>query len=62
MKKIFLSVPICISCFSLFAQDNTTTRFIDNLEKARKATADKRWAESVTLWEAVINKNSVNGE
>jgi tetratricopeptide (TPR) repeat protein len=62
MKKIFLSVPICISCFSLFAQDNTTTRFIDNLEKARKATADKRWAESVTLWEAVINTNPVNGE
>jgi len=62
MKKKILLVSSCFICFSLFAQENTTTRFINTLEKARKASADKNWAESVTLWEAVIAANPVNGE
>ena len=62
MKKKFLLISTCFICFSLFAQDNKTTRFIDDLEKARKASADKRWTESVILWETVVNANPVNGE
>ena len=62
MKKKILLVSTCFTCFSLFAQENTATLFLNTLEKARKASADKNWAESVILWEAVIAANPVNGE
>src|SRR5262245_37229144 len=62
MKKKFLLLSTCFVCFSLFAQDNSATQFINTLEKARNASADKNWAESVTLWENVITANPVNGE
>jgi len=62
MKKKILLISTCLICFSLFAQDNTTTRFLNTLDKARKASAEKNWAESVILWEAVIAANPVSGE
>src|ERR1043165_3377815 len=61
MKKSFLLSIVCLFCISLVAQDNTRI-FISNLEKARKLSNDKKWAESIPLWEAVIAANSVNGE
>ncbi len=62
MKKMFLLATTCLICYYLLGQDNATTSFIVNLEKARKASRDKNWTESVTLWEAVITANPVNGE
>lgn len=62
MKKNFLLASACLISFSLFGQNNLTSLFITNLEKARKASADKNWNESVILWETVITANPVNGE
>lgn len=62
MKKKFLLLPAYIICLSVFAQDNATTRFITNLEKARKASTDRNWKESIILWETIVEANPVNGE
>src|SRR5262245_32809665 len=60
MKKKILVISTSLACFSLFAQDNSD--FIATLEKARKASTEKKWTEYVTLWESVTTTNQVNGE
>ena len=62
MKRKILLLATCFICFSLFAQENTTTLFLNTLDKARKASADKQWPEAVIQWEAVVAANPVNGE
>ena len=63
MKKCYLLLTgIYFICVSISAQTSTANIFLSTLEKARKATSDKNWKESVTLWESVVAANPVNGE
>jgi tetratricopeptide (TPR) repeat protein len=62
MKNKFLLLSAFVVCFSAFSQNGATTRFLTDLEKARKASAGRNWSESVILWEAIITANPVNGE
>lgn len=61
-KRILLTFITCLLCFSLLAQGNNTTRFLSDLEKARRASTDRKWSEAAPLWESIVEANPVNGE
>lgn len=62
LNRFMLFCTTCLLSLPMAAQNYSTTQFVANLTKARKATTDKQWKEAVVLWEAIADANPVDGQ
>lgn len=55
---LFFIIGIALSAT---AQQSDPLEFVQTLQQAQKASAEKKWAEAVPLWEKLTESNPVNG-
>jgi tetratricopeptide (TPR) repeat protein len=64
LKTKYLLLAFIGFCFTtkLQAQQTDPVEFVQTLQQAQKASAEKKWTEAVPLWAKLTESNPVNGE
>lgn len=61
VRRTLLSFFLFWVARSVTAQQSDPVEFVQTLQQAQKASAEKKWSEAVPLWERLTESNPVNG-